>query len=92
MTVQEQQETIWFIYIVRCADNSLYTGITTDLKRRVDEHNTGVVGAKYTRSRRPVKMVYHERAENRSQASRREYQIKKMSLQSKLKMIEGLEA
>lgn len=92
MTVQEQQETIWFIYIVRCADNSLYTGITTDLKRRVDEHNTGAVGAKYTRSRRPVKMVYHERAENRSQASRREYQIKKMSLQSKLKMIEGLEA
>ena len=92
MTVQEQQETIWFIYIVRCSDNSLYTGITTDLKRRVDEHNTGAVGAKYTRSRRPVKMVYHERAENRSQASRREYQIKKMSLQSKLKMIEGLEA
>jgi putative endonuclease len=90
MTGPEREKTIWFIYIVRCTDNTLYTGITTNLERRIDEHNNGDVGAKYTRSRRPVKMVYHERAENRSQASRREYQIKKMSLQNKLKMIEGL--
>jgi len=89
MTDPGQEETNWFIYIVRCADDTLYTGITTDLQRRLDEHNEGAVGAKYTRSRRPVKVVYHERAENRSQASRREYQIKKMNLQGKLKMIEG---
>jgi len=91
MTNPEREEAIWFIYMVRCADNTLYTGITTNLQRRVDEHNNGDVGAKYTRSRRPVKMVYYEQAENRSQASRREYQIKKMSLQSKLKMIEGVD-
>jgi putative endonuclease len=81
----------WYVYIVRCADDTLYTGITTDLQRRVDEHNHGVVGAKYTRARRPVEIVYKECVASRSQATRREYQIKRMRLASKLKMIANLE-
>lgn len=82
----------WFIYMVRCADGSLYTGIATDVSRRVDEHNsTGNLGAKYTRARQPVSLVYSETAESRSEASKREYKIKKMTKVAKEKLISSTE-
>jgi len=78
----------WKVYMLRCADNSLYTGITTDVERRLDEHNTdNKKGARYTRVRRPVKLVYQENCENRSEASSREYQLKKLSRHEKLKLV-----
>lgn len=79
----------WFVYIMRCADETLYTGITTDLARRVEEHNTGKVGARYTRSRRPVVLVYSEEVENRSEASKREHAIKKLPLSGKMELVAG---
>ena len=77
----------WCVYIVRCADNSLYTGITTDLERRLFEHNNAKNGAKYTRPRRPVTLVYQEMADSRSQASKREREIKNLTQQQKLLLI-----
>ncbi len=70
----------WWVYMLRCADGSLYTGITTNLERRLAEHNGEVPGgARYTRPRRPVTLVYREVAEDRSSATRREMQIKAMT-------------
>jgi len=67
----------WFVYILRCADGSLYTGITTDVARRVGEHNAGkAAGARYTRGRGPVQLAYAEAAEDRASAARREAAIK----------------
>lgn len=78
----------WQVYIVRCADDSLYTGIARDVERRVAEHNgAGAPGASYTRARRPVTLVYAEAAADRSAASRREYQIKQLSRTEKLALI-----
>ena len=77
----------WHLYIVRCSDNSLYTGITTDLERRVLEHNTSNKGSKYTKTRRPVELVYNETHTDRSTSSKRESEIKKLSRGDKLKMI-----
>ena len=68
----------WFVYILRCSDNSLYTGITNDIERRLDEHNDSKLGAKYTRARRPVNLVYQESFDNRSLALKREIEIKKL--------------
>ena len=79
--------TLYFVYIVRCSDGTLYTGITTDLERRIEEHNDSVKGAKYTRSRRPVTLVYSETCPDKSEASRREYRIKRMTRQQKERMI-----
>ncbi|HHX37656.1 MAG TPA: GIY-YIG nuclease family protein [Clostridiaceae bacterium] len=76
----------WYVYIVRCADNTLYTGITTDPKRRMAEHNAGK-GAKYTCSRRPVDLVYLEAAYNRSAALRREWEIKQLDRTGKFSLI-----
>lgn len=71
--------------MLRCADGSLYTGITTDLDRRLAEHNgDGPAGARYTRSRRPVQLVYNEAARNRSDASQREAAIKQLDRARKL--------
>lgn len=67
----------YFVYILQCADDTLYTGIATDINRRLNEHNTSDKGAKYTRSRRPVTLVYSEGFPDRSSASRREYEIKR---------------
>lgn len=75
----------WFVYIVECNDGSLYTGITTDVERRVSEHNAGV-GAKYTRVRTPVRLVYEEEASDRSSASKREWAIKQCPRATKLRM------
>ena len=73
----------WQIYIIECRDGSLYTGITIDLEKRLAAHNAGK-GAKYTTSRRPVRLVYREGAANRSEASKRENAIKKLSRDDKL--------
>ncbi len=78
----------WRIYMVRCVDGTLYTGITTDIKRRLAQHN-GVTkgGARYTRCRRPVELVWAEQCEDRSEASRREHAVKKLTRQEKLTLI-----
>ena len=82
-----EEEKEWWVYIVACSDESLYTGITTDRERRIAEHNDSKKGAKYTRNRRPVNLVYSEMHPNRSTASKREYEIKKLSRAEKLKLI-----
>lgn len=73
---------MYYTYIVRCADKTLYTGWTTDLNRRLQAHNSGQ-GAKYTRSRRPVTLVYAERFESKNEAMSREWHIKKLRLEQK---------
>ena len=79
---------MYYVYIAQCADDTLYTGIATDLTRRIDEHNSSEKGAKYTRVRRPVTLVYNEKYSDRSSASKREYEIKKkMSRKEKLNLI-----
>ena len=79
---------MYYIYIVKCVDETLYTGITTELERRIKEHNTSDKGAKYTRVRRPVVLVYNEEYPDRSSASKREYEIKKkMNRAEKFKLI-----
>lgn len=80
-------QTSWYVYIVRCGDNTLYTGISTDPSARLTEHNSGQNGAKYTRARRPVILVYTEQAESRSAALKREIAIKRLSRQAKLSLI-----
>jgi putative endonuclease len=78
----------WQVYIVRCADGTLYTGVAIDVTKRVAEHNGARAnGARYTRARRPVKLVYQEKAANRSAACRREYRIKQMSRREKFALI-----
>jgi putative endonuclease len=78
----------YFVYIVECADGTLYTGITTDLKRRVVEHNTDPRGAKYTSARRPVSLVYSKKYKDRSAASMEEARIKKLSKIKKIELID----
>jgi putative endonuclease len=79
----------YYTYILRCKDNTLYTGITTDLKRRVSEHNgKGGLGAKYTKARRPVELIYQTKFDNRSEASKEEFRIKKMSRIEKESLIQ----
>jgi putative endonuclease len=77
----------WFIYILRCNDDTLYTGITNNLEKRLRTHNAGKA-SKYTRARLPVAMVYSEEVEDRSTALRRECEIKQLSRQEKLKITE----
>jgi len=76
-----------FIYIVRCADGTLYTGWTTDVERRIAQHNAGS-GARYTRMRRPVALVYREEAPDRSTAMRREVAIKRLDRERKERLVE----
>ncbi len=77
-----------YVYILECADGTLYTGWTTCPERRVKAHNSGK-GAKYTRSRRPVRLVYTETCQNQSDALRREYEIKQLSRAQKLLLIKN---
>ena len=79
----------WFVYLLRCADGTLYTGCTTDVIRRVREHNSSPRGAKYTRSRRPVSLVASFPCENRSEALREEIRIKRLTRDQKLRIITG---
>ena len=86
--MKADQASQWYVYIVRCSDNTLYTGIATDIERRILEHNnTPGCGARYTRSRRPVSLVYQESVLNRSQALRREHEIKQMTRKEKIRLI-----
>ena len=77
----------WHVYIVRCSDDSLYTGIAKDIEKRIDAHNSGKEGAAYTRAHRPVKLVYQESYKTRSDATRREIDIKRLSKEEKELMI-----
>ncbi|MFH1075018.1 MAG: GIY-YIG nuclease family protein [Candidatus Firestonebacteria bacterium] len=76
----------WYVYILRCADKTLYTGITNDVKKRVKAHNEGK-GAKYTRGRAPVEIVYKKRFTDKSAASKEEAKIKRLNKKEKLKII-----
>lgn len=78
----------WYVYILRCSDQSLYTGIAKDVEARLLQHNAGN-GARYTRSRLPVELVYREEADDRSAALRREYAIKQMRSADKRRLIDG---
>ena len=80
----------WWVYILRCADGTLYTGTTNDLDRRLAAHNAGR-GAKYTRARRPVALVYRESAADKSAALQREAALKKLARAAKLRLIAGAE-
>jgi putative endonuclease len=78
---------MYHLYILKCADGTLYTGITVDLKRRVLEHGSSKLGAKYTRARRPVKLVYSKKFKNRSLASKAESWVKVLSRDEKNEII-----
>ena len=78
----------WHVYIVRCADGTLYTGVAMNVARRIAEHNGDRAnGARYTRARRPVNLAYHEKAANRSAACKREHRIKQLNRREKLALI-----
>jgi putative endonuclease len=79
----------WFIYIIRCKDDTLYTGITKDLKRRFSEHNSGR-GCRFTKYRFPVTLLFSEKAQTRSDALKREAQIKDYPKKKKLELILGI--
>ena len=82
--------SIWHVYMVRCSDGTLYTGITNDLEKRIEAHNSGKDGARYTRARRPVTLVYSEQVQSKSAAARLEYRIKKLR-RSKKELLAGSE-
>lgn len=83
-----REDNNWYIYILCCNDGSLYTGICRDIRRRLHEHNNLKSGARYTRARRPVELVYLETAPSRSSAARREYRIKQLSALQKHSLIQ----
>jgi len=78
---------MYYLYILKCADGTLYTGITVDLERRVREHNGSELGAKYTRARRPVELVYSEGFDDRSAATKAEMRVKNLSREEKLALM-----
>jgi putative endonuclease len=80
--------SIWQVYLLRCNDNSLYAGITTDIQRRLQQHNNSKQGAKYTRARRPVVLAYIENAGDRSAASKREYQLRTLTKIKKEQLVQ----
>ncbi len=91
MNVQKRRRGMtprWFLYILECSDGSLYTGITTDLERRVAQHNKGTA-SRYTRSRLPVRLLHAERCRNRSEALKRECRIKALDREKKLGYLAG---
>lgn len=77
------------VYILECSDGTLYTGVTNDIEKRIRAHNNGTDGAKYTKSRRPVRLVYREYAKDRGAAQQREYAIKQLSRESKQALIQS---
>lgn len=78
---------MYYLYILKCADKTLYTGITTDLKRRVREHNKSNLGAKYAKGRRPVKLVFSKKFKSRSSALKEECRVKKLTKEEKIRII-----
>ena len=81
-------ESQWYLYILRCKDNTLYTGITTDVEKRLEAHRSGK-GAKYTRGRTPLELVYRESCGSHSDALKREAEIKKLSRQAKEQLVKS---
>jgi putative endonuclease len=79
---------MWYVYLLRCSDKSIYCGITNNLEKRIYAHNNLPSGSTYTKSRRPVKLVYCKEYDNRSLASKEEYRIKQLTRNEKLAIIE----
>jgi putative endonuclease len=77
----------WFLYVLKCGDGTLYTGVTTNIQRRLKEHNTSSRGAKYTKTRRPVEMVYWTCFKDQSLAQKAEYKFKQLTRKQKEKVI-----
>lgn len=77
------------VYILKCGDGTLYTGYTTDVEKRVHNHNNAPAGAKYTKARRPVRLLYTETCKSKGDALRREIEIKKLTRAKKLQLIKG---
>ena len=77
----------WYVYLLRCNDNSLYAGITTNIDRRLHQHNHTKLGAKYTRAKRPVTLAFIEAAIDKSTASKREYQLRKLAKTKKEELV-----
>jgi len=77
----------WYLYVVNCSDGTLYTGVTTNIDRRVHEHNTSKRGAKYTKTRRPVKLLWSKEYASRSEAQSAEYEFKRLFHKQKLQII-----
>jgi putative endonuclease len=77
----------WYVYLLSCSDDTLYCGITNDLQRRLDQHNRGRAGAKYTRARRPVNLVYAREFPDRASAARFEYRLKQLDRAQKLRLL-----
>jgi putative endonuclease len=91
MTAGRGGSPTWWVYVLHCADGTLYTGITTDVDRRIAEHNgDGAPGARYTRSRRPVQLLHVEPAADRAEATRRELAIKRLDRERKLALCAAL--
>ncbi|MCJ8313932.1 MAG: GIY-YIG nuclease family protein [Saccharospirillaceae bacterium] len=83
-----QLNNTWWVYLVKCADDSLYCGVTIDTDRRVSEHNVdNKKGAKYTKTRRPVELVFRRKCESRKDACQQEYQIKQLTRKKKLSLV-----
>jgi len=87
---EKRMENTWYLYILRCKDDTLYTGITTDVEKRLEAHRSGK-GAKYTRGRAPLELVYRECCGSHSNALKREHQIKSLTRQEKQQLIESME-
>ena len=81
-------KAIWYLYILRCSDGTLYTGITTDVEKRLQQHRSGK-GAKYTRGRAPLELVYREECGTHSDALKREYAVKALTREQKLNLIDS---
>lgn len=88
-SVMDRRDAHWSVYMIEASDGSLYTGITTDVQRRFNEHLSGKQGAKYFQGRAPKKIVYVESGHNRSSASKREAEIKKLRREQKLQLIDS---
>ncbi len=90
-TAGEQDSPGWWVYILRCSDGTLYTGVAVDRDRRIRQHNGELVGgARYTRSRRPVELIWSEACVDRAHAQAREAEVKALSRSGKLRLVRGL--
>jgi len=81
--LQKKKQQSWFVYILLCSDTTLYTGITNNITKRLEDHNKGI-GAKYTKGRSPLSLIWQEKHPNKSSASKREHEIKSMTKKQKL--------
>tara|TARA_B100001093_G_scaffold312885_1_gene298613 strand:+ start:113 stop:400 length:288 start_codon:yes stop_codon:yes gene_type:complete len=92
MNTDAGQDSLWQVYLLQCADSSLYAGVTTDLARRIQQHNGQLAGgARYTRARRPVELVWSKACDSRSDAQQREQALRRLNREQKLAVIAGAE-